>query len=83
MYGRTTTVLAFPGLAFDAKGGRLGQGKGYYDRFIARMRKDFNKPILVAVGLDPQLVDHIPVTEFDVTMDLIIVPNQVVTVKQD
>lgn len=76
-------LLVVPGLAFDAKGGRLGQGKGYYDRFIARMRKDFDKPLLVAVGLDPQLVDHIPVTELDFTMDLIIVSNQTVTVKRD
>jgi 5-formyltetrahydrofolate cyclo-ligase len=74
-------LLVVPGLAFDAKGGRLGQGKGYYDRFIARMRKDFDKPLLIAVGLDPQLVDRVPVTELDLTMDLIIVPNQTVTVK--
>lgn len=76
-------LLVVPGLAFDAHGGRLGQGKGYYDRFIARMRKDSKKPLLVAVGLDPQLVDHIPVTEFDFSMDMVLLPDQTVTVKRD
>lgn len=33
-------VLIVPGLAFDRNGDRLGQGKGYYDRFIAQMRHD-------------------------------------------
>jgi len=33
-------LLVVPGLAFDATSRRLGQGKGYYDRFIARMRGD-------------------------------------------
>lgn len=27
-------VLVVPGTAFDARGGRVGRGKGYYDRFL-------------------------------------------------
>ena len=76
-------LLVVPGLAFDAKGGRLGQGKGYYDRFIARMRNGSEKPKLVAVGLEPQFVRDatIPVTELDYTMDMIVLPNQTITVR--
>ena len=36
---RPSLVLA-PLLAFDARGTRLGYGKGYYDRAIAQLRAD-------------------------------------------
>ena len=73
-------LLIVPGLAFDSNGGRLGQGKGYYDRFIAKMRKDHKTPILVAVGLELQLVDHIPTHEHDFTMEVVVLPNQTIHV---
>lgn len=79
-------LLIVPGLAFDVKGGRLGHGKGYYDRFIARMRSNGSaKPKLVAVGLEPQFVHdaEIPVTEHDYTMDMILLPKQTITVSKE
>lgn len=61
-------LLIVPGLAFDTHGHRLGQGKGYYDRFIAKMRddddsggaNDTKKPILVGVCLEEQFLDEVP-----------------------
>ena len=55
-------LLIVPGLAFDSNGCRLGQGKGYYDRFIAKMRcqEEKKKPLLVGVCLEEQFLDEVP-----------------------
>ena len=44
-------VLFVPGMAFDARCGRLGHGRGYYDAFIARQRA-----IARGAGLSPLTV---------------------------
>lgn len=78
-------VLVVPGLAFDRQGDRLGQGKGYYDRFIARMcgEPDKKAPFLVAVGLSAQIVDeHIPVSEHDRRMDMVLLPDKQLVVQK-
>lgn len=78
-------LLVVPGLAFDRLGNRLGQGKGYYDRFIQRMSSSQRLP-LVAVCLDCQLLDDgstIPVQEYDQTMDIILSPTRVIEITKD
>lgn len=74
-------LLIVPGLAFDRHGHRLGQGKGYYDRFIARLQPP---PTLVAVGLACQLQDAvIPTHEHDMRMDMVLVPEETVHVVKE
>lgn len=65
-------LIIVPLLAFDKRGYRVGYGKGFYDRFIARCHRD-----VITVGLsffDP--IDTIEdVEEFDIPLKHCITPN--------
>lgn len=59
-------VVLVPGLAFDRAGGRLGYGKGFYDRFVHRYDLlGLNRPVLAGVCFDVQIVDSLPVEQHD------------------
>jgi 5-formyltetrahydrofolate cyclo-ligase len=62
-------LVMVPGTAFDPRGGRMGQGKGYYDRLLAGARRDAP---LVALAFDCQIFEEIPVAAHDVYMDLVL-----------
>ena len=64
-------VLLVPLLAFDAQGGRLGYGKGYYDAAITGMRKE-RRVGAIGLAFEAQRVDKVPVTERDQRLDLIL-----------
>lgn len=57
----TPDLILTPLLAFDAQGGRLGQGGGYYDRTFAA----FPKAIRIGVAYAGQAVDHVPMQVHD------------------
>lgn len=58
-----------PGLGFNAKGDRLGYGRGYYDRLLAGRRPG---TALVAGAFHLQVVDRIPVEAHDVHVDKVV-----------
>lgn len=65
--------LVVPGVGFTANGCRLGHGGGYYDKFMAGLRANQEKPpALVAIALKEQVVDDLPVTERDVQVDVVL-----------
>lgn len=68
-------LVMVPGTAFDPRGGRMGQGKGYYDRLLARARP--GAP-LVALAFDCQIFDEIPVAPHDVFMDLVLTETRAI-----
>ena len=62
------------GVGFDARGGRLGHGAGFYDRALAfrRVRTHWRGPRLVGIAYAFQVVPDIPVTATDIRMDYIV-----------
>lgn len=66
-------VIILPGLAFDRAGNRLGHGGGWYDQVLSPVTKD--KPLIVGVCFDEQLVDNVPHEAFDVRMDIVVTPS--------
>lgn len=56
-------LLVLPGLAFDNKGGRLGYGKGFYDRYLAHQKLDVC--FLLGLCYAFQLVDAVPQEKTD------------------
>lgn len=65
---QTPEVAIVPGLAFTRSGLRLGQGGGYYDRYLAQ------HPATYKVGLcfDEQLADVLPCDAHDAMMDQVV-----------
>jgi len=49
-------VVLVPAQAVDTAGGRIGQGGGYYDRFIASLGTLQRRPVLLAMVFEHELV---------------------------
>ncbi|PAV64961.1 hypothetical protein WR25_10567 [Diploscapter pachys] len=64
-----------PCVAITEKGERLGHGKGYYDRFLTEHKTQFGKhPYKVVIAIKEQVVEKVPLSEFDVNVDLVLHP---------
>jgi 5-formyltetrahydrofolate cyclo-ligase len=67
-------LVMVPGVAFDRRGGRLGHGKGFYDRFLPRLRAD---ALAVGAAFECQLFPEIPMLPHDVYMDRVITEQDI------
>lgn len=67
-------LIMVPGVAFDRRGGRMGHGKGYYDKLLEHARPETP---LVALAFECQMFDEIPTAPHDVFMDKIITERAV------
>lgn len=77
------------GLGFDQSGGRLGHGKGYYDKYISAINarsacpldtgfEAAAPPLLVGLALREQILppsERVPTSEHDHCLNIIIGPN--------
>jgi len=68
--GRNILMLV-PGVAFTKDGKRLGRGKGFYDRYIARLRETCASVTAAGFCFPCQIVDDVPVDAFDARLDAV------------
>lgn len=64
----TFDLIVVPGVAFDARGGRLGHGAGYYDLTLAAAPR----ALRVGFAHEFQVVDEVPANAADQPVDVIV-----------
>ncbi|GIG38705.1 5-formyltetrahydrofolate cyclo-ligase [Cellulomonas phragmiteti] len=65
-------VVLVPALAVDARGGRLGQGGGWYDRVLAHVRP--GAPVVALVHED-EVLEEVPREPHDVAVTAVATPD--------
>ena len=68
-------LVLVPGVAFDARGARLGYGGGFYDSFLAELDS-----LIPRVGLcfDLQIVDEVPTSALDENVAVVVTESRVI-----
>lgn len=73
--GPAASLVLVPGLAFDADGGRLGRGGGFYDRFLSAFS---GQCLPLGLCFEVQLVEAVPRTEGDVRVAGVMTEQRVI-----
>ena len=68
-------VVLVPGLAFDRAGGRIGWGRGFYDRALEAVPRALRVGICLRPGL---VASALPMEAHDLTMHAVVTPDGVV-----
>ena len=68
-------IAIIPGLAMDEKGGRIGTGKGYYDRLIPDLPITTRK---VGLVFEDQIVPIVPMESHDRHVDIIVTEKRII-----
>jgi 5-formyltetrahydrofolate cyclo-ligase len=73
-------AIFLPGLAFDLKGNRLGQGGGWYDRALEGL--SYQVPC-IGIGFDFQIVSTIPHEPHDHKISILVTEKRTAYVRTD
>lgn len=69
-------ILIVPLVAFDARGGRLGYGGGFYDRTLEQLRA--KRPTLaIGFAFDAQEATDLPLEATDQPLDMVVTQSRV------
>ncbi len=69
-------IIIVPGVAFDEDCGRLGYGKGFYDKLLSKVRSK-----IIGLAYEEQIVERIEVDAHDIKMDNIITDERIIECK--
>jgi len=72
--GREVDLIAVPGVAFDARGGRLGRGRGHYDATLALLPRSAFR---VGLAFESQVVPSVPSEPHDERLDAVVTEARV------
>ncbi|MCU4676377.1 5-formyltetrahydrofolate cyclo-ligase [Catenovulum sp. 2E275] len=73
-------IIFLPLVAFDAQGNRMGMGGGFYDRTFANAHPQQKR---IGLAHDCQQLDALPTETWDVPLDMLITPTQIIFPRRD
>jgi 5-formyltetrahydrofolate cyclo-ligase len=74
-------ILIVPLAAFDRSGHRIGYGAGYYDMTINALRA--KKPVTaIGISFATQEIPHVPATERDAQLDLVLTERETIDFRE-
>lgn len=68
-------IAFIPGVAFDEKGGRIGTGNGFYDRFVPKLPVTTRK---ISLAFEEQIIQQVPMESHDKYVDIIITDKRII-----
>ena len=71
---RLEAVVLVPGAVYDRQRGRMGYGKGFYDRFFS----DYGEVYGIALSFSCQIAKEIPMEPHDRRPDIIVTENGII-----
>ena len=71
-------IVIVPLVAFDARGGRLGYGGGFYDRTLQRLRAR-RATLAIGFAFDAQEADNLPLEPTDQPLDMVVTESRVLS----
>ena len=74
----TPQILIVPLVAFDATGGRLGYGGGFYDRTLEHLRAS-GSVLAIGFAYDSQETAHLPLEATDQPLDMLVTQSRVLS----
>lgn len=73
--GSEIETIVLPGSVFDERGGRLGYGGGYYDRFMAVEAPHASR---IGLAFELQVVDRLSLQPHDELLDLVVTERRII-----